>query len=39
MGRTKTPLQLVMIDFRGGNCVVIGLGYSVPFGIKVKERV
>jgi len=38
MGRTKTPLQLVPIDFRGGNCEVIGLGHSVPLGMEVKER-
>jgi hypothetical protein len=41
MGRTKTPLLLVSIHFRGGNYAVIGLGlgHLVPFIIKVKESV
>jgi hypothetical protein len=39
MGRTETPLELVSIDFRGGNCAVIGLSYSVPFSTEVKERI
>ena len=36
---TETPLELVLIHFRGGNYAMIGLGHSVPFIIEVKERV
>jgi len=41
MGRTKSPLQLVSIHFRGGNYAVIGLGlgHLVTFVIEVKESV
>jgi hypothetical protein len=37
MERMKTPLQLVTIHFRVGKCLVIGLGYSVPFSTEVKK--
>jgi len=37
--RSKTHLQLVSIYFRGRKCLVIGLGYSVPFSTEVKKRV
>jgi hypothetical protein len=39
MGLTKTPPQLESIHVRGGNCLVIDLGHSVPFCTEVKERV
>jgi len=37
MGRVRTPLELVPIDFCGGNCVVIGLGHSVSFSTEFKK--
>jgi hypothetical protein len=39
MGRSRTPLQFISIDFLVGNFLVIGIGHSVPFSTQVKERV
>jgi len=39
MERTKTPLNLVSIQFRGENFPVNRVGHSGPFSTEVKERV
>jgi hypothetical protein len=39
MGCTKTRIEVVSINFRERNCLVIGLSNSVPFNTDVKERV
>jgi hypothetical protein len=39
MGRTKTPMELISIQFRGGKYAVIVFGHSVPFSTEDKEKV
>jgi len=39
MGRTKTPADLITINFRGVKYGVMAFGHSVPFSNEDKETV
>jgi hypothetical protein len=38
MGRTKTPVQSISVDFRVGNYAVIGLGNSVSLAPRLRKE-